>query len=223
MCFASDQEPPRLINGGYSGIDTPTSNGTTSSEISSVPSEPIAIVGMGEIESYLASFTQILTSILGCRLPGDVRSAPDLWNFLTQKRSGQGEVPLTRWNIESFYHPDGNEKDGSMNMRGGYFINEDLRNFENDFFGINNLEATYMDPQQRKLLEVVFECLESAGIRLEDVSGANVGTYVGSFTTDYWIMQARDPEYWSRYNATGMGTTILANRISHIFNLKGPR
>ena len=110
-----------------------------------------------------------------------------------------------------------------MNMRGGYFINEDLRNFENDFFGINNLEATFMDPQQRKLLEVVFECLESAGVSLEDVSGANVGTYVGSFTTDYWIMQARDPEYWNRYNATGMGTTILANRISHIFNLKGPR
>lgn len=110
-----------------------------------------------------------------------------------------------------------------MNMRGGYFINEDLRNFENDFFGINNLEATFMDPQQRKLLEVVFECLESAGVSLEDVSGANVGTYVGSFTTDYWIMQARDPEYWNRYNATGMGTTILANRISHILNLKGPR
>ena len=165
----------------------------------------------------------MLTQDEGCRLPGDVRSASDLWNFLTQQRSGQGEVPPTRWNIDSFYHPNGNEKGGSMNMRGGYFIKEDLRNFENDFFGINNLEATFMDPQQRKLLEVVFECLESAGVSLEDVSGANVGTYVGSFTTDFWIMQARDPEYWNRYNATGMGTTILANRISHIFNLKGPR
>ena len=223
MRFGSELEPPRLINGNLTGIDTPISDGIMSSEISSIASEPIAIVGMGETEIHLASFRQILTRILGCRLPGDVRSVPDLWSFLTQKRSGQGEVPPTRWNIDSFYHPDGNEKGGSMNMRGGYFINEDLRNFENDFFGINNLEATFMDPQQRKLLEVVFECLESAGIRLEDVSGANVGTYVGSFTTDYWIMQARDPEYWSRYNATGMGTTILANRISHIFNLKGPR
>ena len=70
-----------------------------------------------------------------------------------------------------------------MNMRGGYFINEDLRNFDNSFFGINNLEATYMDPQQRKLLEVVYECFETAGVTLEDVSDANIGTYVGSFTT----------------------------------------
>ena len=121
--------------------------------------------------------------VLGCRLPGDVRSASGLWDFLCAKKSGQGAVPPTRWNIDSFYHPNGNEKAGSMNMRGGYFINEDLRNFENSFFGINNLEATFMDPQQRKLLEVVYECFESAGLTLEDVSDANIGTYVGSFTT----------------------------------------
>lgn len=34
-----------------------------------------------------------------------------------------------------------------------------------------------MDPQQRKLLEVVFESFESAGVTLDDVSGANVGCY----------------------------------------------
>lgn len=28
----------------------------------------------------------------------------------------------------------------------GYFIHEDLRKFENGFFGINNVEATYLDP-----------------------------------------------------------------------------
>lgn len=27
----------------------------------------------------------------------------------------------------------------------------------------------------------------------------------------------------SRYSGTGLGTTILANRISHVFNLLGPR
>jgi hypothetical protein len=34
-----------------------------------------------------------------------------------------------------------------------------------------------MDPQQRKLLEVVFETFESAGVTLDQVSGANVGCY----------------------------------------------
>ncbi|PWY76505.1 polyketide synthase [Aspergillus sclerotioniger CBS 115572] len=110
-----------------------------------------------------------------------------------------------------------------MHMRGGYFLqDEDIRSFENEFFGINNLEAKYMDPQQRKLLEVVFECFESAGLPLEKLSGANVGCYVGNFTVDFQLMQLRDAEYLHRYTATGMGTSILSNRISHAFNLKGP-
>ena len=80
-----------------------------------------------------------------------------------------------------------------------------------------------MDPQQRKLLEVVYECLESSGTSLERVSGANVGCYVGNYTYDFSMMQNRDSENLHRYSATGMGSTILANRISHAFNLEGPR
>jgi len=110
-----------------------------------------------------------------------------------------------------------------MNTKGGYFLNEDIRNFDNGFFGINNIEATYMDPQQRKLLEVCYECFESAGAPLEDISGSNTACYVGTFTTDYITMQAKSSDNFHRYNATGMGTTILSNRISHVFNLLGPR
>ena len=140
-----------------------------------------------------------------------------------EKRSAHSKIPKSRWNVDGFYHPNGANKIGTMNMDSGYFISEDLKTFENSFFGINNIEATYMDPQQRKLLEVVYECLENAGVPLESVSGANIGTFVGSFTMDYWIMRTRDPDYLHRYDATGMGTTILSNRISHALNLKGPR
>ncbi|KAI1636396.1 putative polyketide synthase [Biscogniauxia mediterranea] len=79
-----------------------------------------------------------------------------------------------------------------------------------------------MDPQQRKLLEIVFECFESAGVSLDQVSGSNTGVYVGNFTHDYLMMQTRDPDYLHRYHATGSGTALLANRISHVFNLHGP-
>lgn len=108
-------------------------------------------------------------------------------------------------------------------MPGGYFINEDVRDFDNSFFGINNLEATYMDPQQRKLLEVVYECLASAGTSMESVSGSDTGVYVANFSVDYQPIQTRDPDYLHRYIATGSGATIMSNRISHIFNLHGPR
>ena len=151
-----------------------------------------------------------------------MKSAADLWSLLIEERSGQGDVPVERWNIDAFHHPNGGEKIGSMSMRGGYFIHEDLRKFENSFFGINNVEATFMDPQQRKLLEVTYECLENAGVPIEKVRGSNTGVFAGSFTMDYWMTQTREPDYLHRYHATGMGTTILSNRISHALNLNGP-
>lgn len=80
-----------------------------------------------------------------------------------------------------------------------------------------------MDPQQRKMLEIVYECLENAGVPLEDVKGSNAGVFAGSFTLDYWMMQTRESDYLSRYHATGIGTTILSNRISHALDLVGPR
>lgn len=79
-----------------------------------------------------------------------------------------------------------------------------------------------MDPQQRKLLEVIYECFESAGLTLEGAATANIGCYVANFTTDYQCIQSKGPESFHRYSATGMGPTMLANRISHVFDLKGP-
>ncbi|KAI1439039.1 reducing type I polyketide synthase 10 [Xylaria sp. CBS 124048] len=157
-----------------------------------------------------------------CHLPGGSDSPEKFWDLISAGRSAQGDVPASRFNIDGFYHPDGMDRPGSMIMKGGYFLQDDVRNFENSFFGINNLEATHMDPQQRKLLEVVFQCLENAGVSLKKASGSNTGCYVGSFTTDFQAMQRREFDYGNRYSATGSGTTILANRISHVFNLQGP-
>ena len=159
---------------------------------------------------------------LGCRLPGGVDSPSKLWDLLSQGRSTQSSVPSSRFNMDGFYHPN-IERPGSITTKGGYFLDEDLQSFDNDFFDINNLEAMYMDPEQRKLLEVVFECFENAGATMQEVSGGNIGCYVGKFTYDYLTIQNKDPEYLHRHSATGMSTTILANRVSHVFNLQGPR
>ncbi|KAJ5100496.1 Acyl transferase/acyl hydrolase/lysophospholipase [Penicillium angulare] len=79
-----------------------------------------------------------------------------------------------------------------------------------------------MDAQQRKLLEVTFEALENAGVPLETAQGSNTGVYVGNFTNDFLNMQYKDPEYFSRFSATGSSLTVLANRITHCFDLRGP-
>ena len=77
---------------------------------------------------------------------------------------------------------------------GGYFLEDDIRLFENSSFGINNREATCMDPQRRKLLEIVYECFASAGLSLEAVSGADIGCYGGNFTAEFMTIPFKDPE-----------------------------
>ena len=141
--------------------------------------------------------------------------------MLSEGESGQCKIPESRFNVDGFYNPD-LERQRDLHTDGGYFLEGDQRQFDNTFFGINNLEATHMDPQQRKLLEVVYECFENTGLTLEQASGANIGCYVGNFTIDFQFMQGKDIEHAHRYTTTGMGTAILANRISHAFNLQGP-
>ncbi|KAL4884019.1 putative polyketide synthase [Aspergillus karnatakaensis] len=156
-----------------------------------------------------------------CHLPGGIRSPSDLWAFLDAKKSARSRIPASRFNIDGFYHPD-NTKPGTTNIDHGYFLDSDIQEFDNAFFGINNLEASHMDPQQRKLLEVVYECFEDAGVSMASVAGSRTGVFVGSFTIDYQNMQARDPEYLSRFSMAGGGLVLLANRVGHVFDLKGP-
>ena len=146
-----------------------------------------------------------------------------LWDFLSEGHSGHGEVPASRFNAHGFTKPLASSERALAYRPRGYFLQDEIRDFDPDFFGILNAEALHMDPQQRKLLEVVYECFESAGIRLDQISGSDIGCFVGNFTFDYLAMQSKDPDSFSRFSATGMGSTILSNRISHTFNLQGPR
>jgi acyl transferase domain-containing protein/NADPH:quinone reductase-like Zn-dependent oxidoreductase/NAD(P)-dependent dehydrogenase (short-subunit alcohol dehydrogenase family)/acyl carrier protein len=78
------------------------------------------------------------------------------------------------------------------------------------------------DPQQRLLLETTYEALESAGIRQEDIQQSNTAVYMAIFTRDYDRNVYKDMMSIPKYHVTGTGDAILANRISHLFNLSGP-
>jgi acyl transferase domain-containing protein/D-arabinose 1-dehydrogenase-like Zn-dependent alcohol dehydrogenase/SAM-dependent methyltransferase/NADP-dependent 3-hydroxy acid dehydrogenase YdfG len=79
-----------------------------------------------------------------------------------------------------------------------------------------------MDPQQRLLLEVAYEGLENAGLRTSDLAGSDMACYMGSFSHDYENVSSRDPVDKPLYTATGNGSSILSNRISWHFDLRGP-
>ncbi|KAH8721524.1 beta-ketoacyl synthase domain-containing protein [Phaeosphaeriaceae sp. PMI808] len=158
---------------------------------------------------------------MGCRWPGGVRNAPDLWEFLKNRVDGWQEFDDPRFSTRGFHHPN-TDRPGTMAMRGAYLINEDARLFDHTFFNITALEVETMDPSQRKLLEVTYEAIENAGETWESVSGSRTGVFVGNFCLDHWMIQSRDWDNPRPYAFTGAGTSILANRISYVFNLNGP-
>lgn len=105
--------------------------------------------------------------------------------MLMEKRSGQTpKVPESRFNIDAHYH-ENLARPGSFNVAGGYFLDGRPDDFDPTFFNMTPIEAQWLDPQQRKMLEVSYECLVSAGVTLESVSGSNTAVFVGSFTSDY--------------------------------------
>lgn len=61
-----------------------------------------------------------------------------------------------------------------------------------------------------------------AGIPLDQALGSNTSVYVGSFVNDYAGILTRDPELPIKYKATGTGNSMLANRLSWFYNLRGP-
>ncbi|KAI4095110.1 MAG: hypothetical protein LQ344_001761 [Seirophora lacunosa] len=163
-----------------------------------------------------------LTGVPACRLPGQIDSPSLFWDLILAGGSPPSEkVPQNRFNVDAFYNPN-NERPGSFNIRGGYFLDGDPAEFDPTFFGITPVEATWMDPQQRKLLEVAYEALESSGTHLQSVRGSLTGCFIGSFTNDFQQISFKENDFRHTYTATGVDPGILANRLAHVFDLRGP-
>ena len=79
-----------------------------------------------------------------------------------------------------------------------------------------------MDPQQRCLLEVVYEGIESAGYSVSQLRGSSTGVFIGAMSFDYQLVAMRGLDSLPQYHATGGSMAILANRISYFYDWRGP-
>jgi acyl transferase domain-containing protein len=141
---------------------------------------------------------------------------------MMHKKSGRMEkVPKSRFDIDAHYH-ENNDRPGSFAVKGGYFLNETCREFDAAFFNVSPIEAMWMDPQQRKLLEVVYETLESAGVTLSDIAGSQTAVFAAYFAADAQQIAIKEPSFRHALAATGCDPSIISNRISHVFDLRGP-
>ncbi|CAG7938877.1 unnamed protein product [Penicillium olsonii] len=174
----------------------------TLSDITPGP-KPLAIVGMS------------------CRLPGDVASLEDFWELLTNSKDGYREFPRERFNWEAFYHPNEARKD-AIHVKHGYFLNDDVANFDAPFFKMNATDAASFDPQGRILLECVYEALENAGIAKESIAGTKVGVFASTNASDY-LLELKDGIANAPPQAGVLGhSCMLSNVVSNVFDLSGP-
>ncbi|MFE3329459.1 type I polyketide synthase [Streptomyces sp. NPDC059176] len=159
--------------------------------------EPIAIVG------------------IGCRFPGGVESADDLWELVEQGRDGVVPFPTDRgWDVDNGVRP--------LACRSGGFL-EDVAGFDPVFFGISPREAAAMDPQHRLLLEVAWEAFEHAGIDPTSLRGSSTGVYAGLMNnSDYVSALTAVPEGVEAFLGTGSTGSIVSGRIAYSLGLEGP-
>ena len=164
--------------------------------------EPIAVIG------------------LGCRFPGDIFGPESFWQFLCEGRSAVGEVSPDRWSP----FDDGSPVAAaalSDTTRWGSFLTE-IDAFDAEFFEISPREAAKMDPQQRLLLEVAHEALEHAGIPADALRRTQTGVFAGACLGEYGYLASTDLSQVDAWSSTGGALSIIANRVSYFFDLRGP-
>jgi len=160
---------------------------------------------------------------MGCRFPGGASNPAAFWDLLRNGVDAITEVPADRWDPRLFYDPDP-EKPGKTYTKQGGFLTEDIKNFDPLFFGMSPREASTLDPQQRLLLEVTWEALEDAGLAAQKLAGSETGVFVGAFTLDMKMLHSApfNRDGYTSTSATGGSMTLLANRISYVYDFKGP-
>ncbi|MER5771997.1 type I polyketide synthase [Streptomyces sp. NPDC001985] len=154
---------------------------------------------------------------MACRLPG----APGpgaFWEMLAAGRDAVRPAP-----------PDRAAGLGGLGAAGGPggvphggFL-DDVAGFDAAFFGIAPREAAAMDPQQRLLLELAWEALEDAWIVPGTLRSSDTGVFIGAMADDWaQLTHLRGPAAMTPHTLQGTQRGVLANRISHALDLRGP-
>ena len=162
--------------------------------------EPVAVIGMG------------------CRFPGAPAGPEDYWRLLRSGGDAVRKAPPGRWDLEAYNRL---VPDLQVAWYGGFL--DEIDGFDPTFFGISPREASSLDPQQRLVLEVGWEALESAGLPPEKLAGSSTGVFIGVTTNDYaQLLRAGGPAQMDAYAATGGALNAAAGRLAYLLDLRGP-
>lgn len=162
--------------------------------------QPVAIVGMHGM------------------VPG-ANSIQEFWNNLEQDRSCISQIPHDRFDWRKYYDPTGRDMNKMRTKWGGFL--SDIANFDYEFFSLLPQEAELIDPQQRLLLMSVYRAIEDASYAADSLRGGRIGVYVGAEDNEF-LQYLREERIDLGFNGFHHHPSMLANRISHWFDFRGP-
>lgn len=154
------------------------------------------------------------------RFPG-AADVHELWENL---RAGKETVTHMRAEeVDSTVAPAMRADENYVRARG---MLENIEGVDAELFRLRPLEARVMDPQQRVLLEICWEALESAGYDQSRYEGS-IGIYASASSSSYFANHlATNPDVCSSAGdvAVRIGNDIdyIASSIAYRLNLNGP-
>ncbi|OBH44101.1 type I polyketide synthase [Mycobacterium mantenii] len=157
---------------------------------------------------------------VSCRFPG----APDpeaFWDLLSGGVDAIREVPEDRFDIDEFYDADPDAPGKTYTRFGGFL--EGIDGFDPEFFGISPREAVWIEPQQRLMLETVWEGLERAGYSPGALRGSRTGVFVGVAANEYaHLLSSESVDKIEPHFITGNALNAISGRVAFALGLEGP-
>ena len=168
-------------------------------DLSSVPSNAIAVVGMSG------------------RFP-ESDTLDELWRLLETGTTTHREIPASRFDLGDFYDPS-RKKHNAHVSRHGCFIKKP-GNFDHRLFNISPREALQMDPVQRMLLMTTYEALEMAGYANDNNEAPpRIAAYFGQTVDDWKTIQEHEGIDTHFLPAVNRG--FAPGRLCHYFKWAG--
>jgi polyketide synthase PksM len=147
-------------------------------------------------------------------MAGEFPGADDidaLWELLEAGLDAVTAVPPERWDWRDDYTTDARHAGSSYGRHGGFLRR--AKQFDPVFFGIAPVEASRIDPQERRLLQVAYHALEDAGhfAAPEPETGVFTAAMFGHY------QNLDDPS-----GPISASFSSIANRMSFTFDFRGP-
>lgn len=115
-------------------------------------------------------------------------------------------------------------EDTDLDYHNGCFL-DDVDTFDYSVFGMTPRQAALTDPHHRMVMRAMFLALEDAGYGADRLRGSRTGVFVGFATnpgSTYLDYISRVDPSLNQQAITGNIPAMLANRLSHLLDLRGP-